>query len=69
VDTGFLMINPHVKDKTNYLIKQGHAVLDTFDELAKITGSELRARNIMIQNMAKVTATLNTHRPKHSLKT
>jgi hypothetical protein len=68
-DTGFIMMNPRIKDKTIYLIKKGHNALDTFDELAKITGSERRARNIMIQNMTGIATTLNTHRPKHSLKT
>jgi hypothetical protein len=67
-DTGFIMINPRIKDKVSYLIKKGHNVLDTFGELAKMTGSELRARAIMIQNMTKVEGTLNNNRPKHSLK-
>jgi hypothetical protein len=69
VDTGFIMINSYIKDKIVYMVKRGHTVLDVFDELAKITGSELRARAVMLQNMTGVESTLNTHRPKHSLKT
>jgi hypothetical protein len=69
VDTGFIMINPRIKDEVVYITKKGHSVLDVFDELVKMTGSELRARAIMIQNMTKVEGTLNNHRPKHSLKT
>jgi hypothetical protein len=68
-DTGFIMINPHFEDRTVYLVKKGHSALDVFDELTKMTGSELRARSIMLQNMTGVESTLNTHRPKHTLKT
>jgi hypothetical protein len=68
-DTGYIMINPHIKDRVAYLIKKSHNTLDTFDELAKTTGSELRARSIMFQNMTGVQGTLNKHRPKHTLKT
>jgi hypothetical protein len=68
-ETGFIMINPYIKDRTVYLIRKTHTILDTFDELVKMIGSELRARSIMIQNLTKVAATLNNHRPKHTLKT
>jgi predicted transcriptional regulator len=68
-DTGFIVQNTRVKDRTVYIVRKGHTVLDVFDELEKITGSGLRARAIMIQNMTGVEATLNTHRPKHSLRT
>jgi hypothetical protein len=68
-DTGFIMINPRIKDRTVYLIKKAHTVLDVFDELVKMTGSEKRARAIMFQNMGGVKSTLDRHRPKKSLKT
>jgi len=69
VDTGFIMTNPRVKGRTAYLVQKAHNVLDVFDELAKITGSGLRARAIMFQNMVGVETTLNKHRPKKNLKT
>jgi hypothetical protein len=69
VDTGYIMINPRITDRMVYLIKRGHTVLDVFDELAKMTGSETRARAIMFQNMSGVKSTLDRHRPKKSLKT
>jgi hypothetical protein len=68
-ETGYITINQRIKDRTVYLIKKGHSALDTFDELARLTGSGLRARNIMIQNMTGVEGTLNNHRPKHTLRT
>jgi len=68
VDTGFIMQNERVKGSTKYIVKKGYAILDVFDELSKITGSEMRARAIMMQNMTKVESTLNKHRPKKSLK-
>jgi hypothetical protein len=69
VDTGFIMINTRIQDKTTYMVKKCHTVLDVFDELARMTGSEKRARAIMFQNMSRVKSTLDRHRPKHSLKT
>jgi hypothetical protein len=69
IDTGFIMINPRTKDRTVYLVKKVHNVLEVFDEFAKMTGSEKRARAIMFQNMSGVKSTLDRHRPKRSLKT
>jgi hypothetical protein len=51
------------------LVKKAHNVLEVFDELAKMTGSEKRARAIMFQNMGGVKSTLDRHRPKRALKT
>jgi hypothetical protein len=68
LDTGYIMKNERIQNKTVYLIKKGHNVLDTFDELARMTGDKLRARNIMIQNIPKAENSLNVHKPKHSLK-
>ena len=67
-DTGYITINQRVKNKTAYVVKKGHSVLDVFDELAKITGSERRARAIMLQNMSRVETSLSKHRPKRTLK-
>jgi hypothetical protein len=63
------MINPRLNDKTVYLVKKAHTVLEVFDELVKMTGSEKRSRAIMFQNMNGVKSTMDRHRPKRSLKT
>jgi hypothetical protein len=73
VDTGFIMLNTYLKDRDysrneKYIVKTAYTVLDVFDELAKMTGSEKRARAIMLQNMSGVKTSLDKHRPKHSLK-
>jgi hypothetical protein len=69
VDTGFIMQNTRITEKTVYIVKKGYSVLDVFDRFAKITGSERRARAIMFQNMSGVKSTLDRHRPKKLLKT
>jgi SPX domain protein involved in polyphosphate accumulation len=66
--TGFIKINLRIKDRTVYLVEKPHTVLDVFDELAKMTGSESRARAIMFQNMSGVKSTMDRYRPKKSLK-
>jgi hypothetical protein len=48
--TGYIRQNPRIKDKKVFLKEKAHTVLEIFDEFAKMTGSEKRARAIMYRN-------------------
>ncbi|MDR1785206.1 MAG: hypothetical protein LBR23_01890 [Spirochaetaceae bacterium] len=69
VDTGFIEQNQRITRKTVYVPRKPVTALGVFDEIAKITGSEIRARNLMRQNMSGVVITLDRHRPKKNYTT